>query len=172
MPAADDRIRVYLPATMPTLTTLHRTGQLGPPPLVAHAVTPGLREWYTEGDEEELEYAAFVRAAQQALELLAADPQAPRRRVVVSADVPAGTLAPAGGELGDSLVRLSAPVPLAAVASLHCDSAEATDVVAAAASAAGRAAAGDADAQFTVDSAEDEDLEWYDVTELDRLVER
>jgi len=31
--------------------------------LVAHAVTPALREWYAEGDEEELEYVAFTRAA-------------------------------------------------------------------------------------------------------------
>jgi hypothetical protein len=32
------------------------------------------------------------------------------------------------------------------------------------------AAAGDPDAQFTVDSAEDHELEWYAVSELDELV--
>ena len=32
------------------------------------------------------------------------------------------------------------------------------------------AAAGDKDAQFTVDGAEDHELEWYDVTELDQLL--
>jgi hypothetical protein len=33
-----------------------------------------------------------------------------------------------------------------------------------------QAAAGDDDAQFTVDGAEDHELEWYDVTELDQLL--
>jgi len=161
-------VRVYVAATLPILADLARTGVL-PAPLTGHAVTPGLREWYTEGDEEELEYVAFVRAAQGSLELLHADPAAPRRRVVVSADVP--TVTAVSSELGDSQVRIGAAVPLAAIAALHCDSTDATDVVAAAADAVIAAEAGDPDAQFTLDSAEDEDLEWYDVTELGQLVE-
>jgi hypothetical protein len=32
------------------------------------------------------------------------------------------------------------------------------------------AVAGDPDAQFVVDSAEDHELEWYDVTEIDQLL--
>src|SRR5256714_4963455 len=80
----------------------------------AHAVTPALREWYAEGDEEELEYVAFTRAAQAALRLLRHDPGAPRRRVVVSVDVPPSRLAALDSELGSSVVRLEAPVPLAA----------------------------------------------------------
>jgi uncharacterized protein DUF6912 len=167
---AETTMRVYLPATLPVLAGLARDGSLGPAPLTAHAITPGLREWYSEGDEEELEYVAFVRAAQRALELLHADPAAPRRRAVVSADVPAAQLTPLTGDLGDSRVRLAAPVPLAAVAAVHCDATAAAEVIAAAAAAAPAAAAGDADAQFAVDTAEDEDLEWYDVTELPHLV--
>src|SRR3954463_3139712 len=85
-------VRVYVPATVPMLAALRSSGQLGEGPTVAHAVTPALREWYAEGDEEELEYVAFTRAAQDALHLLRRDPQAPRRRVVVSADVPSSAL--------------------------------------------------------------------------------
>src|SRR5512144_1958028 len=85
----------------------------------AHAVTPTLREWYAEGDEEELEYVAFTRAAQEALLLLRADPGAPRRRVVVSVDLPARAVGRIGGELGSSVVRLSGPVPVKSVAAIH-----------------------------------------------------
>ncbi|HEX5539995.1 MAG TPA: hypothetical protein VFX60_00260, partial [Micromonospora sp.] len=135
-----------------------------------HVVTPELREWYAEGDEEELEYVAFTRAAQTALQLLAEDPAAPRRRVVISADVPAGAVQRVGTELGSSTVRLAAPVPLSAVAAIHLDSGDAADEVAAAASVVQQALAGDPDAEFTVDSAENHELEWYDVSELEPLL--
>lgn len=164
-----DAVRVYLPATLPALDVLRRTGVVGPAPLTGHAVTPSLREWYTEGDEEELEYVAFTRAAQAALGLLRADDDAPRRRVVVSVDLPAAEVRPASAELGDSEVTLAAPVPRAAVAALHVDGADAEGAVAAAVGAVAEAAAGDPDAQFTVDEAEDHELEWYDVTELEQL---
>ena len=101
-----DLVRVYVPATVPMLATLRADGQLGTGPLVAHAVTPSLREWYAEGDQEELEYVAFTRAAQDALRLLRHDPSAPRRRVVVSADVPSSALVREEVELGSSTVRL------------------------------------------------------------------
>jgi len=161
-------VRVYLSATLPLLARLYADGELAV--AAAQAVTGTLREWYLEGDEEELEYVAFTRAAQAALALLAADPSAPRRRVVISADLPASTVRPAGGELGDSEVTVTGPVPLAAVAALHVDGADAEPAVAAAAEVVERAADGDPDAQFTVDSAEDHELEWYDVTELADLV--
>ena len=83
-------IRIYVPATLPMLRPLRSRADIGPPTgapmLDAHAVTPLLREWYVEGDEEELEYVAFTRAAQTALQLLRADPLARRRRVVISAE--------------------------------------------------------------------------------------
>jgi hypothetical protein len=160
---------VYLPATLTTLVRLRDEERLGPP-LIAHAVTPALREWYAEGDEEELEYVAFTQAAQSALRLLRADPSAPRRRVVVSADVPASALATRfEQELGSSEVPLRQGVPLAAIAAVHVDGAEAEPDVTAAVEVVEAAFAGDPDAQFTVDGAEDHELEWYDVTELDRL---
>src|SRR5690349_23713180 len=99
------------------LASLKERGQLDPPG-EAHAVTPGLREWYAEGDEEELEYAAFTHAAQEALILLQRDAAAPRRRVVISVDLPAGAAPPATQELGDSGVRITGEVPLSAVAAI------------------------------------------------------
>lgn len=165
----DRIVRVYLPATMPQLTVLRECGRLTPP-AGAHAVTANLREWYAEGDDEELEYVAFTRAAQSALRLLRHDPKAPRRRVVVSADLPAGALGRGDQDLGSSLVGVDGPVPIEAVAAIHVDGVGAEADIAAAAEVVEEAAAGDPDAQFTVDGAEDHELEWYDPSELDRLV--
>jgi hypothetical protein len=163
--------RVYLPATMPMLRRLHTDGCLTPAPGVpAHAVTAELREWYAEGDDEELEYVAFTRAAQDALHLLRVDPRAPRRRVVIATDVPEGDVVPVDRELGSSAVRTGGTLPLASVAAVHVDSTEAEADVGAAADVVDEAAAGDPDAQFTVDGAEDHELQWYDVSELGHLL--
>ena len=165
----EELVRVYLSATLPALASLHANGVLEPP-REAHAVTPHLREWYAEGDDEELEYVAFTRAAQGALRLLRGDPAAPRRRVVVSADLPATALrAGSGSELGSSLVEVPGAVPLSAVAAVHVDGVQAEQQVAAAADVVEEAVAGDPDAQFTVDGAEDHELEWYAPSELGRL---
>ena len=167
--AITELVRVYVPATLPMLAALRASGQLGVGPTVAHAVTPALREWYAEGDEEELEYVAFTRAAQAALQLLRHDPSAPRRRVVVSADVASTVLMREDVDLGSSTVRLPQPVALKEVASIHVDGAGAAEEVGAAADVVEEALAGDPDAQFTVDGAEDHELEWYAVSELDEL---
>jgi hypothetical protein len=164
-----DSTRVYLPATLAQLAVLRESGEL-PPPTEAHAVTPSLREWYAEGDEEELEYVAFTRAAQSALRLLRHDAKAPRRRVVISAELPAVQVKMDGLELGSSLVDISGRVALRTVAAIHVDGQAAEADVAAAADVVEEAEAGDPDAQFTVDGAEDHELEWYDPTELDTLV--
>ena len=165
-----DLVRVYVPATVPMLAALRKAGRLTDGAAVAHAVTPALREWYAEGDEEELEYVAFTRAAQAALQLLRHDPAAPRRRVVVSADVAASRLVREDVELGSSTVRLAEPVSLTEVAALHVDGDSAATEVAAAADQIEEALAGDPDAQFIVDGAEDHELEWYAVSELDGLI--
>lgn len=161
--------RIYLPATLPALRELAAQREWRSGPLAGHAVTPALREWYAEGDQEELEYVAFTRAAQAALHLLRKDAAAPRRRVVISADVPAEGIRVGEFELGSSTVTLLAPVPLSDIAAFHVDSADAESDVATAAAAVDEAEAGDPDAQFAVDTAEDHELEWYDVTELDQL---
>ncbi|HEY2947055.1 MAG TPA: hypothetical protein VGJ53_01445 [Micromonosporaceae bacterium] len=167
----DQVIRVYVPATVTTLATLQKHGELGPAPVAAHAVTPALREWYAEGDEEELEYVAFTRAAQGALRLLRGDVAAPPRRVVISADLGASEVMREDFELGSSVVRLRSPIPLGAVAAIHVDGPAAAADVAEAAAVVEEALAGDPDAQFTVDGAEDHELEWYDVSELDTLID-
>jgi hypothetical protein len=166
-------VRIYVPATLSMLAPfgdrldLHGS-QHGF--LTAHSVTPLLREWYAEGDEEELEYVAFTRAAQAALQLLRADPKAPSRRVVISADVADNTVAVVDVELGSSRIRVPAPLSFQSVAAVHVDGVDAEPDVSAAAAVVEEAIAGDPDAQFTVDSAEDHELEWYDVTEVDQLL--
>ncbi len=169
--ASSELIRVYVPATVPALTVLRKDGRLGDGPVQAHAVTPALREWYAEGDEEELEYVVFTRAAQDALRLLRRDPAAPRRRVVVSADLRADEITRADRALGSSRVALAGTVPFAAVAAVHVDGLAAEADVDAAVKVVEEAIAGDPEAQFTVDGAEDHELEWYDPSELDQLLD-
>ncbi|RMB79838.1 DUF6912 family protein [Streptomyces shenzhenensis] len=167
-------MRVYVPLTLPGLAEAHRTGELGTGPFVAYAVTPALREWYLSDDIEELEYAALNRAALASLRQLAADPGAPRRRVVVAVDVPDGAAMPDPDRgldpaaLGE--VRVTGPVPLAKAAAVHADADDAEEDVAAAVTAVPAADEGDDDAQFVVDGAEDHELLWYATQEIPALV--
>ncbi|MBY8888021.1 hypothetical protein K7472_24735 [Streptomyces sp. PTM05] len=167
-------MRVYIPTTLPALAEAHRAGELGPAPLDAYAVTPALREWYVSDDIEELEYAALTRAAQASLRLLAGQPDAARRRVVVAVDVPDQDAAfdPDRGLDPAALgaVRLDSAVPLAKAAAVHVDADDARDDVTAAAAALGAADAGDDDARFTVDGAEDHELLWFATQEIPGLV--
>lgn len=100
-------MRVYLPSTLTLLAGVHAAKEIGPAPLAAHAVTPALREWYAGGDREELEYAAMTAAARASLRLLAEDPSAPRRRVVLAAEIPDDLVARPGGNaaVGDAAGR-------------------------------------------------------------------
>ncbi len=167
-------MRVYIPTTLPLLAEAHKAGGMGPGPLDAFGVTPGLREWYVSDDIEELEYAALSRAAGVSLRLVAGDPGAPRRRVVVAVDVPDGEASfdPDRG-LDPSMigaVRLRGPVPLSKAAAVHVDADDAEPDVTAAAAALGAADAGDDDARFTVDGAEDHELLWYATQEIPGLI--
>lgn len=158
-------MRVYLPLTVPALRAAISDGEVRCS--VAYAVTPGLREWYAEGDQEELEYTALTAAARESLRLLADDPAAPRRRVVLAVDID-GALPRDGEERGT--VTLTQPVPWRTVAAGHLDDPDAADDVAAAAAAIGAADGGDEDAAFTVDSAEAHELQWYATQELPGLL--
>lgn len=158
--------RVYVPATLGLLARWRDSGAVGVPG-GAHAVTPALREWYTSGDAEELEYAALLEAAAGSLHLLAREPDAVRRRVVVAADVDDAGVRPGAGARSAVLVGA---VPFAAVASVHVDASDAEPDVAAALAALPAALAGDDDARFTVDSADAHDLLWYDVSEIPDLL--
>ncbi len=162
-------MRAYLPTTLTALTALRAAGEVGPAPVVAHAVTPALREWYAGSDEEELEYAALTAAARASLALLAEDSAAPRRRVVLAAEVSDADVRPGPGE-DRSAVRLARPVAWRLLASVHADDAVAEDDVRAAATALPAALAGDDDAAFAVDGAEDHELLWYGVQEVEDLL--
>ena len=69
-----DLMRVYVPATVADAAHVgRRTGSLEPIGGTAFALTPRLRESYTSGDDEELEYAAMTEAARASLRLLAVE---------------------------------------------------------------------------------------------------
>jgi hypothetical protein len=157
-------VRVYLPTTLPALATLRdeRTVPGGP----GLAVTPALREWYADGDEEELEYAALSRAARRCLDLLADDVRAPRRRVVLAVDVPDATVVTGAGAgtAGEdpAAVRVPGPIPLRDVAAVHVDDESTVPLV--------RAALVDPDDEMAAGDLEDAELLWYATQELDELL--
>jgi hypothetical protein len=165
-------MRVYLPSTLSGLRQLLDTGELGTPPLPAFAVTGPLREWYAEGDEEELEYAALSLAARASVRLLdrglLLEPELAARRVVVVAEVADTQPAP---DVDRAAVRVLQPVPLRLVQSVHVDDADAEPDVRAAAEALGEADLGSEDAAFVVDQAEGHELQWYATQEIGPLLE-
>ena len=179
-------MRVFLPSTLPALAQARQAGQVssnsgsdsgsgsgsdpGPGPLTGFAVTPSLREAYASGDEEELEYAALTEAARASLRLLAQDPSAPPRRVVLAAEIPADQVKLDATDQEPGRVLIGEAVPVSRLAAAHVDDAEAGPDVRAAADALPAADAGDEDARFAVDGAEGYELGWYATQELSGLV--
>ncbi|MFE5245621.1 MULTISPECIES: DUF6912 family protein [unclassified Streptomyces] len=167
-------MRVYVPLTLSGLAAVHGAGEVGPGPLTAYAVTPGLREWYVSDDIEELEYAALNRAAAASLRLIAGKPDETRRRVVVALDVPDGAAVADPDHVLDASslgeVRIADAVALSRAAAVHVDADDAEKDVAAAAEALGAADLGDDDARFTVDGAEDHELLWFGIQEIPGLI--
>ena len=163
-------MRFYLQATTALLRGLVADGSVGSAPLTAFAVTPALREWYVDDDVDELEYAAMTEAARATLRLLSADAESARRRAVIAADVPDEAVE-VRDDLDRGVVRLSMPVRMADIASVHLDDSDAEDAVAAAVAAIDRADLGDAEAQDRVDDVEGFELSWYATQELDPLLE-
>ena len=164
-------MRVFLPATLPALAQALQAGQVGPGPLPGFAVTPALREAYASGNEDELEYAALTEAARASLRLLAADPAAPPRRVVLAADIPAEHVDPDPRDGEPARVSIKQAIPLKDLAAAHVDTPDADPDVRSAMQALPAADAGDEDAQFTVDGAEGHELGWYATQELPYLTE-
>ena len=168
-------MRVYLPATTSVLRTLVEEGRLAGPH-TAFAVTPQLREFFAvsdaEADTEELEYAALLTAARASLRLLDIDPLAPRRRVVVAADVPEDAVtAMDDPHVERGAVRVTADIRLQDVASAHVDGADAEEDVRAAVNVVLEADLGSDDAQFVVDQAEGHELAWYATQEIGAVLE-
>jgi hypothetical protein len=163
-------VRVYLPCTPRGLRAALEAGQVEV--AVGYAVTPTLREWYAEGDLEELEYAASTAAARASLRMLAAGGDA-WRRVVLAAEVPDAAARPAP-DADRAAVRLAGPVPWGLVESALVDDPTAVDDVRDAAAAVAAADAGDGDPDdiaFAVGSVEDHELGWYAAQELPALID-
>jgi hypothetical protein len=160
-------MRVYLPSTLPALARLLLTSEISEPPVRGFAVTPALREWYSSGDLEELEYIALLHAARASLRLLQEDPSAAPRRVVLAAELPEGDVVGNAGFDEPALVEIKKPVLLSYVVSGHVDEPAAAAEIAAAVAALAAADDGDDDARFTVDSAEGHELLWYATQELE-----
>ena len=158
-------MRVYLPSTLPAVARLVRTGQIDSP-AHGHAVTPALREWYSSGDIDELEYVAMMHAAKASLRLLQADPAVPRRRVVLAVELPAEQVVADPGLDEPGLVKVTGPVLVRDVVSGHIDDLAAAAEIAEAVAALPAADGGDADARFIVDGADGHELLWYATQEL------
>ena len=159
-------MRIYVPAT---LHELHDE-QFGAGGRIVHAVTDELRETLNRdaaepyGDEE-LEYAAFLAAADTSLDLLAGAPDSIPRRLVIAADVPNDAVGAAragmpGADL-PSAVELRHPLSEIEMVSFHVD--EDTDAVR---ELVAQAIAGDEQARNRADEL---DLLWFDVTEREVL---
>jgi hypothetical protein len=149
-----EHVRIYLPAALSELADSN-----GLAPRVVHAVTPALRAALPDEDDEGLEFAAQLLAADDSLDRL--DGERRPRRVVVAADVPPEVIEPAESDVSEvpSAVNLASVVTWDQVACAHVDEQEAESEVRAALD-------GDDDA---AERLVDRDLLWYDVTELAAL---
>lgn len=160
--------RVFVPATVPGLRAWLAAGSL--PVSQAHAVTPRLRAALPEANEEELEYLAMQDAADACLRLLAEDPGAARRRLLLAGDLPvASTVSPPAGDEPLTMVRIGvAGRPrMSDMVSLLVDDADACDAVARAC----ELLAGDpAELAQALDDLAGFDMMWFDISELDTVV--
>ena len=118
-------MRVYIPATFAMLKELDAEGTIHARSGWGFAATPALVEFFTSGDEEEIEAVAFDDAALASLRLLAIgdEPDFPHRRVVISADVDAVPQP----DMGESVVKLSETINREDVAAIHVDIAAAEE---------------------------------------------
>ena len=133
--------RIYLPLNAARLRELASSRVLGPEPLPAHGVTGSIRAGDPTGDQEEWEYVALGEAAEASAVSL---PSGERRRVVAAADVDDSWVTAADADGVASAVTVSQPVPMQRIASFHVDE---------------------------KDVADDDELLWYDVTELEALLD-
>ena len=134
--------RIYVPLNASRLRGLDRDRALGDPPFLAHAVTEALRAATVGVGQDEWEYAALSDAVRSSAVLLSPGES---RRIVAAADVESEVVGSAGPgtSIDESAVFISEPVALNRIASFHVD--------------------GD-------NSSEDDELLWYDVTELPAIL--
>lgn len=155
-------VRLYLPATLDELDeprdpAAAPAGTTDLAPRRGHAVTAALRAALPDEDEEGVEFAAQLAAADDALLLLAGRPAAPALRLVVTVEVPDASVAPVPDPTAAaSAVELIVPVPRDRIVCAHVDEPAARADI-------DRALTGDAAA---VEALAERDLLWYDATEL------
>lgn len=171
-------MRIYLPATLDELETVTVTADAARwtvAPRGAHAVTSALGRALPDEDDEGLEYAAALEAADDSLALVAARPDAPRQRLVVTVEVPDAAVqvveAPAGADDEDapapSAVQVVRTVPDVAIVCVHVDEPEAAaDVEAVLAAADGEGQEADEALDAALERVTERDLLWYDWSEL------
>ncbi|GAB3161126.1 hypothetical protein GCM10027059_10530 [Myceligenerans halotolerans] len=163
-------MRIYVPATLDELDAVDagRTStRWSLTPRLVHGVTKALAAELPDEDSEAVEYAAFLDAAAASLALLAARPDAPPLRAVVTVEVPDDVLEPADAAGPDALasqLRLTDTVPGVPIVCVHADEPGAAPDVTAVRSAA---EADDEEALAdAVQSVTDRDLLWYDRSEV------
>lgn len=133
--------RVYIPLTASGLRSLVAHGAVQGAPFPAHAVTPAVRASERTAGQDDWEYAALNDAVRTSGTLLTAGE---RRRIVAAADVPEDAVGSAPGDsVVESAVMISDSVALKRIASFHVDG----------------------------DTSQDDDVLWYDVTELPVLLD-
>jgi hypothetical protein len=166
-------VRVYLPATFDMLGTLAREGKMPVRSGVGFSLTPALREFFTAGDDEEIEYHAFLEASRASLRLLTAggEEKFPHRRVVISADLPEESVT-ANAEKGEAVVDVfPALLETSQRVAIHVDAEGNEPATAAAIEVVDAADLGDEDAEITLGDCEDNLMSWYDSKELGVLVD-
>lgn len=170
-------MRVFIPATHSMLADFARDSAMPIRSGVVFGLTQAVRDFYTSGDDEELEYTAFLDAARASLRLLATEDESgaqeafPDRRVVISADIPDDNLA-ADPVSGDSVLRVSpAQLKLPQLRAIHVDDEAAEEKTRKAKECIDAADLGDEAAELALGDCEDQLMSWYDSKELGVLVD-
>jgi hypothetical protein len=134
--------RIYVPLNASRLRSLDKERALTRVPLLAYAVTAAVRAAARAAGQDEWEYTALSDAARSSAALLTSRES---RRIVAAADVSSEVVGspPPESSIDESAVSISEAVALNRIASFHVD--------------------GD-------DSSEDDELLWYDVTELPAIL--
>lgn len=111
-------VRVYVPTDLPSLARYTAEGGIGPSPVHGHAVTEWLQESWPEAEQDDWEYAAMMAAADDSATRLAtsSDPDVPRRRVVLVAEVERVT-----ADRDSTAVSVDAAVSMRLVQAVHAD---------------------------------------------------
>jgi len=161
-------MRIYIPGTFALATEWLASETFS----VDHvyAVTSTLREWYEQGDEEELEYVAAGVAAKESLYLISQESNdVTYRRLVLAFDVPDTSL---GDELEPrGAIRLIEPLKFSTLQSALIDGDDALIDVEIAATVLERATAGDGEAQFAVSQVDGHELLWFGPTEIEFVLQ-